>query len=106
MATRLRTDFPINALGEPRVLRLETNRAMRGGVSTSATVIKPHADGLGYSFVMFQDFSAAVLTLPEARGTQKAIDDLHAQACAKIDDVRAAALAHYAKQARTEQVAA
>jgi len=41
------------------------------------------------------DFSRTLASQPGARGTEKAIRAMHAQALAQLEEVRAQALAHY-----------
>ena len=94
MASRQISSFPIEVKGQPRVLRLETSKAPRGGVSTTATVVNAHGDG-SFSFVLFHDFYKTVAAAP-CRATQQAIERLHAQSLNTVDEIKAAAIAHYA----------
>ena len=82
-----RTDFS----GEVReaILILETDKDLRGGLKSSATVFwkgsqsRQHAFGLGCG----GDYSKTLLRSPGVRATQKAIDTQHARVF--TDGVRA-----------------
>jgi hypothetical protein len=79
-----------------RVLEICTSKTFTGLVSR-AQVYK--IDGYMKSYVLFGDYSVALLE-SDKRATEKSVMDLHRAALARIDDTLAAAKAFYeAKEA-------
>ena len=67
---------------------------------TCATVgvCETDANGTIFSYLVYTDYSA-FLAENKVRVTEKAINAQHAAALANLDEVKAAALAHYAAKA-------
>jgi hypothetical protein len=75
-------------------LKVSTSKTSRG-VQAAAQCVKPAADGMGYSYIMFGDFSALVCRDSELRGTEKAIRLMHERALSDIEEVLKRARAFY-----------
>lgn len=79
-----------------RELRIETGKASRGGIEVDARVVQLSECGRTHSHAYGRggDYSK-VIGARAARGTEKALLDLHMHGLAMLDQVKAAALAHY-----------
>jgi hypothetical protein len=69
-----------------------TTRKGNGGLRTGAQAYRIENGFM--TFVLFGDYSATVATGP-ARCTEKTVAELHRQALAKLDEVKAAVAAFY-----------
>ena len=92
-------------LGNQQQLRIETNKAVfSGGLRCSASVVTVYEGGYQHAFGSRDgtgDWSRT-LALKEARGTEKALREFHAETIAKnggLETIIGLARAHYAAQA-------
>lgn len=88
-------------IGENRVLSVSTDKQQGRGARTIATLGTAGAGGHGFetfSFIICKDFSKVVHSVPAARITDKVIAACHAAALAKIEEIKATVVAHYAAQ--------
>ncbi len=87
----------------PRILRLRTSKARRGGIDASASVfVREPSNGNFYSevHVMFGDFSKrGIAPTPCKRVTEKAVAEVHSRALLEMDGLIAEAEAFYAAKA-------
>lgn len=86
------TSVPLNG---NRQLRFHTMKRSNGAVSTAVQCVKQEPGG--FSFVVFQDFNARVLS-ESGRATEKFVADQHQRALAMLDDIKAACERHYTKE--------
>ncbi len=89
------TRYDMPELGERKFLELSTLKLSQG-LKTSASVSTAHADGSGFTTVIFSDFYATVNS-SKARATAKAVEILHDEAKTNIETIKAAARKHYGK---------
>ena len=76
-----------------RVLKISTHKVHSGALVTTATAGK--VEGGFFSFLMYADFSVRWAASQPARITAKVVETQHWQAMASIDEIKAAAEAHY-----------
>lgn len=79
-------------LDAERHLKISTSKSARAGLVTMATAVK--LTDTGYTFVMFEDFSNRV-GQADARCTEKTVALAHAAVMAKVEEIKADALAYY-----------
>lgn len=79
------TNIPLPELGLDRFIKLSTYKSSRKGVQTVATVVKIHADQLGFSYVMFHDYSKTRAHNTELRCTEKTVAAQHAAVLSELD---------------------
>lgn len=87
---------PLHREGGTRVLRIETGKASRGGIYTTATVILER-DGM-MTWAIGSDYHKRLAQSP-ARCTERSVSDLHNEALKLADAVIAEARAYYEAQA-------
>lgn len=81
-------------IGERRFLELVTCKRYTGEVATIATVCTRTEDGVGYTFVVFQDFNRAVAS-EKTRATEKNVEKMHRLALQHIESLKRDACEHY-----------
>lgn len=94
----LKKSLPLPEIAENAILTVRTS-GEKGVIERRAHVSYIEERG-GYqteSFVMFQDFSKRIFPPLKQRVTDKAMETAHAEALALIDQIKAAAIAHYKK---------
>ena len=79
-------------LDAERHLNIRTSKSDRAGLVTTATAVK--LTDFGYTFTVFEDFSRGV-GLADARCTEKTVALAHAAVMAKVEEIKADALAYY-----------
>lgn len=84
-------------LPDGRVLKIDTHK--RNGVASVGTVVTMSPDGMGYSYMLFQDFSKVLAEDRGARATAANITAVHARALAGLDATLLAIRDHYAAKA-------
>ena len=89
-----RTNINMPELGERRFLELVTCKRHTGEVATIATVCTRSEDGIGYTFVMFQDFNRAVAR-EKTRATEKNVEKQHSLALQHVESLKRDACEHY-----------
>lgn len=77
-----------------RALIVTTRKASRGGLETSAMVVKPNE--LGFTWSPFEDFNASLRKSPALRCTERNVMEEHQKALVDIEAIQARAVAHYA----------
>ena len=75
-----------------RHLKIRTGKSDRAGLVTMASAFV--LTDTGYTFVMFEDFSKRV-GQADARCTEKTVALAHAAVMAKVEEIKADALAYY-----------
>ena len=81
-------------LGNNRELHFTTMKRSSGVMVTTANVVRV-SDGI-CSFVVFQDYSEAVVSEKLGRATEKAVREQHQKALLRLEEVMAKMRAHYA----------
>lgn len=81
-------------LGNNRELHFTTMKRSNGVTVTNANVVRV-SDGM-CSFVVFQDYSEAILSEKLGRVTEKAVREQHQKALLRLEEVKAKVRAHYA----------
>lgn len=85
-------------LGADRVLVVSTHKVSSGQLVTTATVHKH--DGGFLSHMMFSDFSQRMMTA-DVRCSEKTVTAQHIECMMKLDELKSAVTAWYAKDAVT-----
>lgn len=76
-------------------LKISTMKRAGGAVETIVTRVKLDPNGLGFSFVMFEDFNRSYASYRGMRATEKNLLTVHAEVMAKLDAIKADCDAHY-----------
>lgn len=79
-----------------KFLRIETSKDSRRNLTTFASVMHDNGDG-SVTHVLLQDFSKRVAISSPTRVMAKTVEQQHASVMARVDELIADALAHYAK---------
>ena len=87
-------------LPDGRALIVTTRKASRGGLDTSAMVVKPNEHGFTWS--PFEDFNELLRKAPALRCTERNVMEEHQKALVDMEAIKARAVAHYAKATEDE----
>lgn len=91
--------IPMPEIAENARLTIQTS-GERGRIDSTASVSFFERSSTGYateSFTIYQDFCKRVFPPLMQRVTDKAMEAAHAEALAIVDQIKAAAIAHYKK---------
>jgi len=78
-----------------RVLKISTHKTYSGALVTTATAGK--VEGGFFTFMMYADFSVRWATSQPLRVTARVVENQHWAAMHSIDEIKAAAEAHYSQ---------
>lgn len=92
-------NFPMQEIGEGRVLSIDTRKGQRG--LYSAASVHTRKDGM-ITFVIFGDFRVTLEQDKAARCTSKAVAEMHARSLARLDEIKAQAIEFYKNKALKE----
>lgn len=91
------TAIDMPELGERRFLQINTAKRSNGALITNASVNK--RTEYGYEHTFFKDFNERVASAKVSRCTDKVVIAQHNAAMEQIEQIKAAALAHYGSSA-------
>lgn len=80
-----------------RVLRIYTGKRSNGQLATTVTAGK--SDGIGFSFIMFQDYNKVVMSSDKGRCTEKSVRTQHDLVLDILDTIRAEVDSFYTQEA-------
>jgi len=92
----LKKSFPLPEIADNAILTIRTS-GEKGIIDRRAHVARVE-DRSGYqmeSFFVFEDFSRRIFPPLKQRVTDKALEAAHAEALGIVDQIKAAAIAHY-----------